>query len=435
MGFDGVLLSEPVMGDLENTIHPVFAPDHWPLEDFTSNPNSDLWVALKPALRLASHMLTSKAALAFFRRLRFGVETVNEETHETYLDYEDPSAPVQEEQEKMVLRDLQDISKRIKFLFAAHKPEEGEGLVHAITMMSQERFGKRLFVRGGDLSQMPDESSGYLYTALHPAYKAYATSTIFGKYSACQYARFAFSLASTVVHETAHAYYAHHTQADHEEWNEPLVDLMQFDEDGLGELGCALETALFKDLITSTIHPRNGVTLQSGPTYKELVGKSVVSISSSLIFPVDPRWLHSLLTTDFWNSVSQMSDKEQLRALYIPRVEEGICLTMDKHRHEEWGWREVVLDAHKAKEQLKAKRTKAARKEKDRKLKPGNLKGKERKKLKLEVTAICEPELECIYSIPVIEHYEAYDQKALEDALMKKWAELKASKNKDESGT
>jgi hypothetical protein len=96
MGFDGVLLSEPVMGDLENTINSVFAPDNWPLEDFTSNPNSDLWVALKPALRLASHMLTSKAALAFFRRLRFGVETVNEETHETYLDYEDPSAPVQE---------------------------------------------------------------------------------------------------------------------------------------------------------------------------------------------------------------------------------------------------------------------------------------------------------------------------------------------------
>jgi hypothetical protein len=329
----------------------------------------------------------------------------------------------------MVLCDLQDISKRIKFLFAAHKPEEGKGLVHAITMMSQERFGKRLFFRGGDLSQLPDESSGCLYTALHPAYKAYATSTIFGKYSACQYARFAFSLASTVVHETAHTYYAHHTQADHEEWNEPLIDLMQFDEDGLGELGCALETALYKDLITSIIHPRNGVTLQSGPTYKGLAGKSVVSISRSLIFPVDPRWLHNLLTTDFWNSVSQMSDEEQLRALYIPRVEEGICLTMDTYRHEEWGWREAVHDANFAKEQRKAKRTKAVETTKNHKVKPGKQKGKGGKQPKPEATSIHKPKLECIHSIPVIEHYEGFDQKALAHVLMKKRAELKASKS------
>jgi hypothetical protein len=71
-------------------------------------------------------MLTSAAALAFFRRLRFGIETINPETGRTYLEYTEPCAFVRADQDKTVLQDLYVLSSRLTFSFVhAQAPTPG----------------------------------------------------------------------------------------------------------------------------------------------------------------------------------------------------------------------------------------------------------------------------------------------------------------------
>ena len=439
MGFDDIYLHGPRMGDLTNAIHPVFAPANFPLEDFVSNPTSDLWKTLEPALRLASRMLTSKAALAFFRRLRFGLETDNPETNTTYFEYSEPPQHDRDLQEKTIQHDLQVLSRRIQWLFCAYKPDinasasEAEDHVHAITLMSQDWFGKKIFFRG-DVSKLPSATSGNLYVALNYAYREYAEHTTCSKNTACAYARFAHSFAFTVVHEVAHAYFAHHTKVDHEEWNEPLIDLLQHDGGDLGELGLALELALFRDSIKTIIHPQDGITMQSEPVTKGLVSKSVVHVDGHLIFPVDPVWLHSLLTTEFWDLVDHMDDQEQLQALYIQEVQQGICITMDEHRNEQWGWRQATHDKRDEEQrrraaaaQSKGERTRKGNKAK----KPQNSVTGRTGRIKRKANSNGAPKSQpAPVKVPVIEDYEAYDQKMLADAVKQKQAELNGKTRK-----
>ncbi|KAH7083848.1 hypothetical protein FB567DRAFT_604949 [Paraphoma chrysanthemicola] len=302
---DQVKLPSPESGDLLDNIHPL-----------------NLWNALKPALQLASNLLLSPASLKFFRRLKYGVEKFDHESSRTYLDYiEDDSKIKLRNQE--VRRDLERLAPNITLLFGVTKTRSKNGdetHTNAEHCVSQTDFGVQQFFRG-DYSRLPSDTSRSRHILVNQVYKDFAVS---GKHSPCEMARFALSLASSLHHEIAHAYYVRDRDEKVENYFEPFWNLGQYNKDspygGDGELGYAVEHLVFNAQICTVIHPEEGVDMEWDHQLTAMDGTNVVSVPSLLTYPVDPKWIHKLLTQKFWDNLAELTDKKAEEAIFMPEA-------------------------------------------------------------------------------------------------------------------
>jgi hypothetical protein len=331
-GCGQVELPDPSMGDLDNQVHPIFARLNW-VQGFSN----DLWAVFLPSLRLASKMVLSEPALAFFRRVQFGVEKKTN-FGRTYLDYIPPQDARSENAE--VRSSLDALSCRLQLLFAATPSEESTRQIHAAHCVSHLHFGRDYFIRG-EISSLPEDDGQFQYLLINQAYADYLTSYTrklkTGKStSPSDFVRTTFCLAASLVHEIGHAFYARDRMSRNEDYTEPFFDLAQHNPEP--ELGYALEYALFGVSINACIHPEHGVALEWQPIVKQQVGDCVALIDENhLNFPIDPRWMYSLLKKSFWDQVERESVEEQLRALMVPTdVSFGATLDL-RTRH--WVWR------------------------------------------------------------------------------------------------
>jgi hypothetical protein len=89
---------------------------------------------------------------------------------------------------------------RISVLFLPDKPDDQ---IHVMVTTSKSWFGKKIFIRG-DHTKLPKAEENSHFMMVNGAYKVYAAEQ---NPMPCEYVRFAFSLAFSVAHETAHAYY------------------------------------------------------------------------------------------------------------------------------------------------------------------------------------------------------------------------------------
>jgi hypothetical protein len=422
--YNDIKLPIPITSGLTNGILPVCGPQNWPLEDFGTNAPPGLWDTLRLALQLASKMLMSKAAMSFFRVVKYGEEKKHPKGGPRYLYYKEPPGPITLAlQEQAVVEDLDEMAAHVRFLFGAIGPGEEQTHTHAITCVSQELFGKRIFIRG-NVSKLPNEDEKYIYVVLNHAYRDYAEKP---KHTACDYVRLLFSLAFTVTHELSHAYYAYLHPSLSEEWPEPAFGLDQTNAGEQGELGLALETALFGDLVKTTIHPERGVTIQWEPVSKQLVETELVSIDGHLIFPLEPFWIYQLLTEGFWSTIGALDNKAALKALYLPKTNWGICVDPDPPHEESWGRRRRLP---KANANLIAEPTKVDSAEespeyitllkgKKRNANSKSWTSKKRHKTSTSKAAPRPVPKATTASWPVIEDYEEMDQKRLAEAVMK----------------
>jgi hypothetical protein len=437
--YDDIKLPIPIIGGLTNSILPVCGPQNWPLEDFETNPPPNLWDTLRLALQLASKMLMSKAAMSFLRTMKYGEEKDLPKGGLKYLNYEEPPGPITLAlQEQAVVEDLNDMAAHVRFLFGAIEPGEEQAHVHAITCVSQELFGKRIFIRG-HVSRLPSEDEKHIYVILNYAYRVCAEKP---KHTACDYVRLLFSLAFTVTHELSHAYYAYLHPGLSEEWPEPAFGLDQTNAGEQGELGLALETALFGDLVKTTIHPERGVTIQWEPVSKQLVDTELVSIDGHLIFPLEPVWIYQLLTQGFWSAIAALDNKAALKALHLPKTNWGICVNTAPPHRESWGRRRCLPKANanlvaepirvdSAEESLEHT---ALLKGKKRNV---NAKSGTSKKRHKASTSEAAPKLTPkATTVPwsVIEDYEEIDRKLLAEAVMKVIAKRALALTDDEVG-
>ncbi|KAH4222124.1 hypothetical protein HBI24_095100 [Parastagonospora nodorum] len=334
-------ISDPEEGDLTNEIHPVFARQQW-VQDIPD----DSWEILSPVLRLASKMLLSKPALSFFRRILYGVERRG--GGRMYLHYE---APVDVgEQENEVRRCLELLARKLRLLFAAtpNKPEssedpETEPQTHAVHCVSHHHFGKEYFIRDG-LDKLPEDNGQFHFLLINQAYAELFTSYARRRRdseptSPSDLVRATFSLATSLVHETGHAFYARDRTDGDESYAEPFFELQQHDENV--ELGSALEFQMFNVLVNTVVHPWQGVQLEWQPVVKQLVGEYVEVLRGSenyLTLPMDPTWMHSLTTQAFWDELETKPTTEQLKGLYVPTdVEFGA--TFDS-KAKVWTWKQ-----------------------------------------------------------------------------------------------
>ncbi|KAH7067394.1 hypothetical protein BKA63DRAFT_570697 [Paraphoma chrysanthemicola] len=241
--------------------------------DSASLSSPDLWNALKPALQLASNLLLSPASSKFFRRLKYGVEKFDPESSRIYLDY------------------IEDDSKIEQFF-------------------------------RGDCSRLPSDTSSSRYIIVNQAYKDFAAS---GVHSPCAIARFALSLGHSLHHEIAHAYYVRDRDEKFGNYSEPFWNLQQYNKDSPngedGELGYALEHVVFNAQICSVIHPEEGVDMEWDHLLVAMHGTNVVSLPSLLTYPLDPKWIHKLLTQKFWDDVAKLTEKEAEAALFMPEAQ------------------------------------------------------------------------------------------------------------------
>jgi Tfp pilus assembly protein PilV len=320
-------ISDPEGGDLTNEIHPVFARQQW-VQDIPD----DLWEILSPVLRLASKMLLSKTALSFFRRVLYGTECRG--GARTYLHYE---APVDvEDQEHEVRRCLRLLAQKLRF-------PETEPQTHAVHCVSHHHFGKEYFIRDG-LDKLPEDNGQSHFLLINQAYAELFTLYARRRRDSESIApsdllRATFSLATSLVHETGHAFYARDRIDGDESYAEPFFDLQQHDENV--ELGSALEFQMFDVLVSTVVHPRQGVQLEWQPVVKQLVGEYVEVLRGSknhLTLPMDPTWMHSLTTQAFWDELETKPTTEQLKGLYVP-TEVDFGATFD-FKAKIWKWKQ-----------------------------------------------------------------------------------------------
>jgi hypothetical protein len=196
----GATKSGPFVDNLVTTIHPIYHSRNWILEGFPL-PKNNTWSLVEPALHIATKLITSVPALAFFSCVKYGHLT--RENDRNTLSYTAPEDTVS--QDLAVLADLHKLSKPIKILFAALKSEAGHtSQTRAIHDVSQASFGTELFIKGETCALPARHDLRFQYIVVNEAYAAYAVNA---NPSPAQAARFAFSLAATLVHETAHAFY------------------------------------------------------------------------------------------------------------------------------------------------------------------------------------------------------------------------------------
>ncbi|KAH3979258.1 hypothetical protein HBI24_095110 [Parastagonospora nodorum] len=213
--------SGPFVHNLLTTVHPIYHSRNWILEDFPL-PQNNTWSLVEPALHIATKLITTVPALAFFRHVKYGHLT--RQNDQKSLCYTAPEDTVS--QDLAVLADLHKLSKRIRILFAALKPEARHtSQTRAIHHVSQASFSTELFIKG-DRSALPARHDKRVqYIVVNEAYAANAEYT---NPSPAQAARFAFGLAATRVHETAHAFYARDFSDGREGYEEPFLNVTHF---------------------------------------------------------------------------------------------------------------------------------------------------------------------------------------------------------------
>ncbi|KAF2026890.1 hypothetical protein EK21DRAFT_73189, partial [Setomelanomma holmii] len=217
-GSDQIDLESPFC-DLNSPVHPMYHPRNWILEDFPNKTNT--WLALEPALNVASKLLTSTPALAFFRRVKYGKKA--RAGGRMYLEYDEPENTTTED--AAVKNDLNSLAQCVVILFGAFKPEPREpNQDGARQYMSQEDFGKGVFIRG-EINRLPADDGQYQYIILNEAFAAYAENS---NPSPVDAIRSAFIVAVLLVHETAHAFYARDFYDMNENYKEPFFDLQQY---------------------------------------------------------------------------------------------------------------------------------------------------------------------------------------------------------------
>lgn len=320
-------------GDLQNDIHPLFAPARFPLEDFTASSDSKLWKDLEPALRLASRLLLSAPSMEFFRKLKYGSQVTDPNTGRTYLQ-DIPNFPI-DQANKAVLQDLHALSTKLNLVFAAIKPNpEDDAQVHAIHYVSQADFNRRVFLRG-DTSRLPPDTGTSHYIVINEAYHAYFTRSY--KRTQTKDFRTRFLLATTLVHEVAHAFYARDRNDGWEDYVEPFFDLEQGDAGS--ELGCALDFHLYGAELSSIVDPVKGgyveyypiinfwktqdvcaaATATATTDFAKTTTQEMVRLPSYVIYPVNSMWIIRWFLEEVWCALDASTLQEQLAAFNMPR--------------------------------------------------------------------------------------------------------------------
>jgi hypothetical protein len=199
------------------------------------------------------------------------------------------------------------------------RPEEGSAAqLHAMHCVSQSEFGEKIFVRG-NVNKLPPDDGQTHYLILNHAYAMYASRP---DPTPAETVRFVFSLALSLVHETAHTFYARNVTDGKEDYVEPYYDLDQHmhdpNEPDSGELGFALKHLIFKHSVKSKIHPTKGVEIEWEPMLKSRVDLEVVRVPSHQILPVHTWWLHSFVQQEFWDRASRRVNPT--KTFRIPRA-------------------------------------------------------------------------------------------------------------------
>jgi hypothetical protein len=298
---------------LQNDIHPLFAPDRFPLEDFTSVNGSRLWIDLQPALRLASRMLVSAPVRTFLHKVKFGRKVTDKATCRTYL-MNDLGMSI-DEGNAAVMQDLIQLSRKLHLIFAAikHDSAKEDSQCHGIHYVSQKEFGSRVFLR--DARGLPEDSGEHHYITLNQAYREYFTSS--QERTPMRDTQTQCLVASTLIHEVCgHAYYARDRTDKNEEYVEPFFHLDQCDDHP--ELGCALDYLLYGTQLSAIIDPIRGGYFEHWPILAARKGKHIIHVDSHVIFPVSPPWLQSWLSESAWQRIEEAPLDVQMKAFNIP---------------------------------------------------------------------------------------------------------------------
>ena len=340
---EGIDFDKPT-GDLDNDIVPLFARENWLLDGFVENPDL-LWDRIQPALRLASLFLTVPQVAWAFLPLIAGTPTKWEGEGDllSYSDYQMLEEHVKDptflpSQFERIRQRFADLTGKVKFTFATFGkinrwtladqetefiiPDEydwlaeREGQVHGLTFAPGEPYLSDIFVRGN-----PDElkaCQNLQRTFIHGGYAEF-----FQKEShtqPVQLIRSICSLAVSLVHEMAHAFYCLEKHPDicnmgqYREYDEPHV----FTDMDCAEIGSAIERRLFGYVWQTIMHPEEGASMDVVTNPCVWHQGEVVQGRSHHVHYVEPIWCYNLLKKSRWEEIKRIPLENSMACCHWP---------------------------------------------------------------------------------------------------------------------
>lgn len=314
-------------GDLENDVHPLFDLRNFVKDVEDLSVQDKLWGGIAPALQLASRMLTSAPVMAFFRRLKYGVEVTDSMTGSklTKSSYMEDIHFADEGVEE----DLLELSQKLLFFFGAIKPDsEKANQIHAFHTLAPEEVSGLAFIRC-DPSDLPTEPGKYRYIVINEAYGHYFKHSQERTVERDQKTQW--SLATTLIHEIAHAYYARDRDDGNEDYNEPVYDRGLVTTEEEPELGQQLDFLLYGVELNNIVHSDFGVHSQHWPLLFNVHGKQTTRSQSHTIFATCPQyiasWFQESTWTDLeakWSSLQDRSLIRQSKDFHVPAPDWGV---------------------------------------------------------------------------------------------------------------
>ncbi|KAF2734062.1 hypothetical protein EJ04DRAFT_577121 [Polyplosphaeria fusca] len=304
-------LPGPAEGTLKNPIMGLLSRDKW-LEAFSD----ETWAEIVPALQLASLIMTENACQGPFKRFLYGqvMEEIFEDgTGRQYLEYdpdEDDFGPTwkgwalrdekdKDDSHRHVQHEFEKLSSRLRGTFGAFDPAKfGESQTRGVHCVDRGFFGNAILLSKGAV--LPGEDNGRHHTIVINANHLYYFMQSQKLRSPCSDVRTRWNLATTIVHETAHAFFARNYYGKEQDYREPCYDYFQNEP----ELGYGVEIELFSARLMCSSDAVKGSTTEISPRVQvKIEDGNLVSGRSSLVFPIDTSWMYRLFTEDRWTQI------------------------------------------------------------------------------------------------------------------------------------
>lgn len=326
-------------GNLSNSIHPLLDPHRFIPSYHDIAFRDQLLEGILPALQLTSRMLTSAPVMAFWRRLKYGKEIPYCNSPCKII------APCPSEDgpaaDALVRDDLIALSDKVKLVFGVPKPDKWDSnQTHALHCDSLKDVGQNAFVRA-DLSGLPATGGKYHYIVINETYGHYFKHSQHRTLDRDMKTQF--SLATTLIHEIGHAYYARNQTDGEFNYNEPWYDHRFVESDEEAEIGNQLDYVLYGARVHEVVDPNLGAFSEHSPLLFAYLEDKSRQAHSHVVFPTCPRWIISWFQEDKWIQLERKwsrarnSSIRQSQDFNVPRVDWGA--TREKScQDNSWRW-------------------------------------------------------------------------------------------------
>ncbi|KAF2658844.1 hypothetical protein K491DRAFT_713098 [Lophiostoma macrostomum CBS 122681] len=321
-GYGDVELSGPVVGDLDNGIHPVFGQESWIREPRFGKDNVQeqdlLWLRMQPALRLATKFITEPSVMQWWVYVLASRKKKDRATGRQYFKL--PKKPIDLETSlKTVGKRLQHMVDLVRWSFCYPNPPYAGQQTHGLTCLGVETLDANCFPRPAH-EAVPDYAEAKKYMPSVGLNMMFRDFFLGDEYSrdpeSCAVLRMHWLFAITITHELAHCFNIAKSHTNHKPvLVEPWYDLTDINL----ELGWSWERSILGwGSVYFFLDSKYGALGMHWSRWLKSKVDPAVNVDTGIVHPISPKFLHKFFFKKEWEQMEGLSDKEKARYWHVP---------------------------------------------------------------------------------------------------------------------